>query len=82
MANTVDSPEYDLFDYDSTEGKTLDEAISGAKEAAKSNPEAVFRVVPVDREMTAFRIQKVHRNELYGHLLSRILKYWASHSSR
>ena len=82
MPNTVDSTEYDLFDYDTESKLQLEDAVKAAREAAKANPDILYRVVPVDPEMTGFRIEPVHQNQLYAELISRVFKHWAHYFSR
>jgi len=82
MANTVDSTEYDLFDYDTESKMQLEDAIKAAREAAKANPDISYRVIPVDPEMTGFRIEPIHRNQLYAEFISHIVRHWASYFSR
>jgi hypothetical protein len=68
MPATFDSTDYDLFDFKHFDDKplTLEEACRKAAEMRQDAQGMVYRVTPVDREMTAFRVDAVSLDEVYA----------------
>lgn len=73
MQNSIESTEYDLFDYKHGDEApmTLDEAAREAATLRASDRSRFYRVVPVDQEMTQFRVKAVASEQVYASMLER-----------
>jgi len=85
MPATLESIDYDLFDYKHLDEKPLDleTAIQEVKKLrSKGIPGTIYRVVPVDRGMGAFRIETVSAPKAEEEFRLRISQRWARLLSR
>ena len=69
--------DYDLFAYEDYAAPvlSLEDAIKKANELRAEDPRNFYRVFPVDSEMTAFRVEKVSKEEVYT-------KFWTRFAQR
>lgn len=72
--------DYELFDFKDFDEQPLGlgDAIRKAQKLRATDPYNFYRVVPADAELTAFRVEKVSRAEVYVDFLSRIAERWAN----
>ena len=77
LPDLIDSKEYDLFDLETVDQAplTLDEAAAKAAELRKGDKSTFYRIVPVDVNLTGFRIEKVPNEKLYTDFLSSIFRF-------
>src|SRR5579864_2995747 len=81
MPDLMDTIDYETFEYqryDELPCATLGEAIRKAEELRSLNTRNFYRIVPVDSELTAFRVEAVPKIKVYTNFLSRISERWAS----
>jgi hypothetical protein len=65
--------DYDLFNYEeSDQPLSLGEAINHAATMRAADKSHVYKVIPVDRNQTGFRVQAISREQVYADFLSRI----------
>ena len=77
LPELLDSREYDLFNLETADQAplTLDEAAAKAAELRRGDKSTYYRVVPVDVNLTGFRIEKVPTEKLYTDFLSSIFRF-------
>jgi hypothetical protein len=75
----LDSTDYTLFDFKHFDEKplTLEEACRQAATKSRQGSGLFFRVVPVDSEMSGFRVESTPIEEVYTALRSRAAARWA-----
>jgi hypothetical protein len=73
---TLESIEYERFDYDESPAKSLslDEAVKEAANLRRGDKQNFYRVRPVDDNMTGFKIEKVSAASVYLDYMNRISK--------
>ena len=78
MRCLMESRDYDLFDYRDFDEQplSLQEATRRAASLRAANHSSVFRVVPVDSEMSAFRVLSTPVEQAYAQFLCRIAGAW------
>jgi hypothetical protein len=72
--------DYDWFSFNYEEPEknlTLDEAIARAKVLRSADKTRIYRVVPIDSDHSAFRVEAVSQERVYADFLTRASK-WAS----
>jgi len=73
MPSLMESTDYDLFEYRHADepALALDEAVKRAAQLRSSDAAHFHRIVPVDSDMTSFRVESISRAAVYSELLSR-----------
>jgi len=73
MPSTMESMEYDLFDYRHADETPLllDEAVKKAAAMRATDKAHFHRIVPTDADMTGFRVESVSREQAYADVLER-----------
>ena len=68
--------EYEGFEYRHFDEKplTLDEAVKQAKQLRAAEHDSFHRIVPIDAEMTCFRVESLPKSALYADMVVR----WAT----
>jgi hypothetical protein len=79
MPALMDTLDYERFEYKHFDEQplSLEEAIKKAQALKAGDESSVFRVIPLDDELTGFCVEKVDKSELYTSLLSRVTKLWS-----
>jgi hypothetical protein len=69
----LESVDYDTFDYKHFDepALSLDEAVRKASQLRSSDTAHIYRIVPVDPKMTAFRVESHSLEKVYAEVLSR-----------
>jgi hypothetical protein len=68
LLESVDYESFSLKDWDS-KPLSLDEALKKTETMRSSGAVGFFRIVPVDQNMTAFRVKVITPQEAHGRLL-------------
>lgn len=72
--------DYETFDYkyyDQPSFATPEEALRKAMELRATDPNNFYRIIPLNAELTAFRIEAVPKVKVYTGFLSRLNERWA-----
>ena len=71
--------DYEVFEYTQSDEPTLslDQAAAKAASLRRTYPANAYRVVPVDSELSGFRVIKVPVTQVYGEMWSRLYKQFA-----
>jgi len=79
MPQLMDTVDYERFEYKHFDEQplSLEEAIKQAQSLRARDESSVYRVIPLDDDLTGFRVDKVDKSELYASLLSKITKLWS-----
>jgi hypothetical protein len=79
MPAMLDSTDYASFDFKHFDEKplTLEEASRQAVAKRREHSGNVYRVVPVDPEMSGFRVESVPLEDVYAGFRVRIAERWA-----
>lgn len=75
LTETTDYERFEYKHYDETP-LTLEEAVKKAQALRSGDEDSVYRVMPLDDEMTYFYVDRIAKGELYASLLSRVSEMW------
>ncbi len=69
--------EYEVFQYKHFDEPVLSlaEATEKAERLRRYDPKKVYRVVPVDIEMTGFTVEKLSLEKVYGDVWARVFRH-------
>ncbi len=80
MANSyspLECVDYDLFDYHQAENKlNLEDAATRVEELRRSRPNQFHKITPLNKEMTAFRIDSLSKEMIAAQFSSSLAEKW------
>lgn len=79
MPPPLNYSDYDYFSLEDVDRESLklDEAIQKASELRVEHPDKVYRVTPIDSDMTAFQIKQVSKAQLFAEFTAKLAAHWA-----
>ncbi len=79
MSRTLESTDYDVFDYKHIEERpaTLQEAISKASNLRTSDKSHFHRILPVDESLSGFKVVSISKEEVMAEMASKAVRLCA-----